>query len=841
MYLEIADWDTSSGSRSRRGFRATASLWKVASCEERHWVCCAACGHLDRRPAGVSACSKCAAESGPAVASSSVINLPLTFNVFACPGCGIPTLAGTCGSCGTYIDPAEDRLARSRSRALGALRERADLLVASFDSLPAAHIPVTAMQLMAVIVESDLFGRVQDLLHAAQLIGRLDLETPRIIGTATRHGIIEILDAVERVRDETRLAATFDPPKELAEVPWVLSRVAARGAAVVAACVRGISAESWREAQKVSEQLRNLLEEPPPELARLRDLSAQAQGLVGLDDLDVDARVSLALGIPGEYTDQFGFIDPIRIFSVAASEATRSRALALGAGRYFSHLLDTPVEELPPEAWRLALCAVPLAAPRYPYAHHHVAELVRTLLRQVARHAPNELAVALSLYDERDAGRAFAASTRARRTLRMLNVESLTAPAAMIESLVDTYKRFAEGPYRASMQLILAVRAADDGQPPATQPLLLGEIDARIDSWKSELGDSLRRTANRRLRNAAAHEDYHVDPTSLEVIIDGDRLSTNDLADALDRLTGTIAGIEAAVLCHRIDKKRGLGIQPLVADSDWPSAELAIRSIAGAYGAELSRIEHTDTEARLLITDPPPCDPGMAKTLLVGIQPLLPNAKILVAETGNHPLVAIGADAIRAWREAPSDESDLAIMELDFDSLLRSGVNSPEALADAITAEVRIILEREAALETTATQENLRLLERRLTRIARFAYRHQADTDPVLRTVVADVRTAINATQDAASDPSAAMGVTAALERLAEWADSRDPPRGRWRGIAINSQTSDYLFVGAHIIEPGTDLRGQVEQVLPDGSAVVRLQDGRLAKTAPLSPLAASR
>jgi hypothetical protein len=806
----------------------------LESIEDDQWVCCATCGHLERRPTA-SACSKCGAESGPPDPATFKFHLPLNFSVFRCSGCGAPACAGTCESCGAYIDPAEDRSASARARALGPLRARADSLVGSFAVLPDGHIPVTATQLMGVILGSQLHSRIVDLLQANRIIGRLDLANPAVIGSATRQGVIEILDAVERIRDETRRVASFKPPDELAEVPWLLSRVAAHGALLVATCVHAISAGRMSEAQKVGKILTDLMA-PPPELNRLNDLVARAPDVLGLADADLDARVSLALGIPGKYTDEFGRIDPIRIFSVAASAAAGSRALALGAGRYFSHLLETPPEELPPEAWKLALCAVPLAEPRYPYANHRVAELVRTLLRQVARRAPDELAATLLLYEERDAGRAFAASTRARRALRMLDTGMISAPVAEIESLVDIYRQFAEGPYRACMQLTLAVSSVGEGKTPPVQPLLLGEIDARLDRWNSEVGDSLRGAVNRQLRNAAAHEDYRVDSETLEVIIGQDRISKQSLAEALDRLIGTIAAIDAAVLCHRIDTKQEIGTQRWIADSDWPCAEIAIRSVAGAYGVELSRVEFTRGEARLVLTEPPPCSPGTAKSLLVGVQPLLPNAAVLAIESGST-VVAIGADAVRAWREAPADETDLAIVELDFDTSVRAGTTSSEELqlADAVTAQIRLILHREAALETPATAKNLRLVERRLSRVERFASRYGADTSAALSNVVTDLRRAMEAARDAADDPSAIADVGAALDRLGDWTHFRPPPGMRWRGIALDSATTDYTFVGAHMIEPQTERRGRVEQVLPDGSALLRLEGGQLVKGAPAS------
>jgi hypothetical protein len=56
----------------------------------------------------------------------------------------------------------------------------------------------------------------------------------------------------------------------------------------------------------------------------------------------------------------------------------------------------------------------------------------------------------------------------------------------------------------------------------------------------------------------------------------------------------------------------------------------------------------------------------------------------------------------------------------------------------------------------------------------------------------------------------------------------------RWR--ALDGQTVGSLFVGAHVIDPNTEVRGQVEQLLPDGSGLVRLEDGSLVKIKPASP-----
>jgi hypothetical protein len=53
-----------------------------------------------------------------------------------------------------------------------------------------------------------------------------------------------------------------------------------------------------------------------------------------------------------------------------------------------------------------------------------------------------------------------------------------------------------------------------------------------------------------------------------------------------------------------------------------------------------------------------------------------------------------------------------------------------------------------------------------------------------------------------------------------------------WCALWARGQPVDSLFVGAYVIDVVTQARGQVVQVLDDGSGLVRLEDGTLVKTA---------
>ena len=115
-----------------------------------------------------------------------------------------------------------------------------------------------------------------------------------------------------------------------------------------------------------------------------------------------------------------------------------------------------------------------------------------------------------------------------------------------MESALSIYKRLAEGPYREGMRLLIAARATVEGRAAPADSLLLGDIDGYVDGWHDELGESLRGAVERDLRNAVAHEDFHIDAGSFDVVMPERRVSPEALENALTRLAASLAAFEAA-------------------------------------------------------------------------------------------------------------------------------------------------------------------------------------------------------------------------------------------------------------------------------------------------------
>ena len=298
----------------------------------------------------------------------------------------------------------------------------------TFDEFPDPHIAVTEIQAVSLVTDARLFDRVRGLLRLAGHIGEYNLSDPAVIGRETRQRLEETLDEVESVRDEARLLAAFRPQGSLEQLPRAVTAFVSREARVVAATIDVISSATVDECRTASDRLHDALD-PQAEPDRIAEVLDSAVSVELADDLD--RRAAIALGMDAKYTDDLGFLDPVRIFAGPQDESERLIALARGAGHYLSHLLETPVSELSAGAGVLAVFAVQLAMLDRPFEPHRQAELGRDLLRSASRGAPDGVRDAVSLYDANQ-GRVFAAGERARGDLRELQLGRSDDPVASV-------------------------------------------------------------------------------------------------------------------------------------------------------------------------------------------------------------------------------------------------------------------------------------------------------------------------------------------------------------------------------------------------------------------------
>jgi hypothetical protein len=702
---------------------------------------CDACGYTGDWLPGQDECPQC---GEPNVADPETgFQLPLAFNVAVCETCQKPATRGQCPDCGTElegVDPSPET--RARVKALRPLLARAEGLAKSFDEFPAPHIGVTALQAVWLVKHARLPSRARDLVRLTKRIGDFNFSDQAAIGTKTRQRFAEILDEVESVRDEARLLAAFRPQGPAEELPQALSALASSGARVVAAILDVVSTGTFDECAAASARLQDALT-PGPETHRLAELLEALEGSNFEDDLD--RRASIAIGAEGKYTDELGFVVPALIFSAPGNETQRFAALAKSGGSYLSHLLDTPVEELHAGASVLALFAVQLAMLDRPFEAHRQAELARDLLRSASKVAPDQITEAICLYDAGQ-GRVFAASERARRDWRLMQLGLSDDPAGAVESLLSAYKRICEGAYREQMRLLIAIRRILTNQELPKESLDLGDIDSYLDGWAGELGSVFRKTADRELRNAIVHEEYEVDGDSLEVVVPYGRVTPDELADAFRRLAGTVYGLDAAIICHRIDGNDAWNAPDWLAGRDnSPARTMMLQMVAAGFGHELvgeARVE--DGVLTLKIDgngDETFQDIG---ALLASASKLSTGAEVIRATAQNKEVAAVSTAALQAWNSADPIEEDLAMIEVNVDAALRRGVPPAEAIADACALAIRIFykVDLEAALQDPKAHTPIDRLARRLRRCARFARQHAPDFDSSDQHVVDDLRQA---------------------------------------------------------------------------------------------------
>jgi hypothetical protein len=737
------------------------------------WSGCGECGYAGAWPGDTTRCPECGAQRGSEEAHT--LQLRLTFAVGVCETCEVAGPDGVCPSCGAVLEVPEPNAAtRARVSALRLLLARATAFVESFATFPEAHIPVTVQQTLSVVTDADLPQRVIDLIGFAHTANELELESPAVIGRETRRRLLNVLDDVERVRDEARRLAAFKPPDDIVELTGAIAQLAVCGARVVADVIEVISAETLGECQEAFRSLQGALT-GPEEAERLTQLLRDAPTVNAREDLD--ARASLAIGLEAQYSDELGLLDPVRIFAAAANEPSPMAALARGAGHYLSHLLDTPADELPEGAAVLAAYAVPLAVLDRPFGPHRQAELARGLLRQAASVSPSDVQQAISLYDEHQ-GRVFAAASRASRDLRLVLLGRVDEPVEAVESALSIYKRLAEGPYREAMRLLIAARAGIEGRAAPSESLLLGDIDGYLDGWHDDLGDALRSAVERDLRNAVAHEDFRIDAGSLEVVLPERIVSPEALEAALTRLTATIAALEAAILCQRLDARDELRAPEWLIRGDHPTATaMILQMIAGAYHVEIVDVTRDDEVVSLRLDGPSARDRQRARMLLVSAAPLMGSAGELRATADGELIAATTPQAVAAWQQADPEEQDLALIELLFDSNLRGGTPASDALADACAAAVLVISGADvpAVTQSPTAHTPINRLARRLRRLARFASAHAETLAPEERVVVVDLRAAWLAANAAVFDSDRLAEATEPLVRLLDWSTGRMP------------------------------------------------------------------
>lgn len=347
--------------------------------------------------------------------------IPITFTLqFAaapCPECGEMAVAGPCPKCGATVPPpGESRPPElARRAAFTAARARLRELVQQSEQLPVPHIRIAADQYARALNDANIAGLVVEVLAFAHRLDTLGLNDPSTIGGSARRAIIELVTMTEGVLDATIELARFRPPDEIAELRELMLRLGQRGVALAMAILEVLVAQSPQETNVATSHLNAMLSDPTAGV----DTDELFARVIELAEPNLDARVTVALGLPGHFGDQYGLPDPSRVFYAASRVGNPFEVLARGAACFFRHLLQQDPEKVPLHAAILAEPAMGLALVDRPLPAHRIAlDTIELLRRAYAMDPEGTRALIESMRAQGD--RIFAAAHRIRRDLRLL-------------------------------------------------------------------------------------------------------------------------------------------------------------------------------------------------------------------------------------------------------------------------------------------------------------------------------------------------------------------------------------------------------------------------------------
>lgn len=691
----------------------------------------------------------------------------LTFSVESCPDCELPGPAGACTRCGAEVPVGEPGDAEQRRHATFApLAERAAAIVRRLDDLPDGHVPITTRQFARVLTDADIFSIIERVIGSINEIGAKRVDDA-LAESAEAPAEFEALLADAELLGETALrVAWFAPVGPSDEVRTQLIAVAKLAAEIGRDALRILAAESWADAEVAMQSLQRGF----VSTAVFSRFSA-ALADVDLDDADdIDTRIGLVLGRPGAYTNESGAIDVGLLFGAGGGTQDGLAFLGDAAGAYFGHLLRRS-DHGSFEQLGLLLNAVTLASVERPVPAHTTAALSRELLDGgLATHDARARA-AIERYAA-DGGRVFDAAMRAQREVRLLLTAELDGPEDVVVGLVSAYRRVSEGPFRAAARLLddLHHLAVDEAKA-AKRGTTVGALARRLSDRDDELSGLVANATDHKLRNAEAHEDFRVDPETLDVVFGDRRLTIQELGDAIERLTSTTAAIEAAVMTFALDEDLASTVTAWMAGGDRPAAiRLVVAAAAGALGFQVTQVD-VGTRTRVLLDGTTPTR-EKALSIMVSVAGFVPQADVLVVEAGGR-VVTADAAPFRRWLEAPEAVKDLILLECQASEAIHAGADERDVYRRVLRLRTVLVFSDAAARlkERNTLAERRRVFERLrfVTASARAAPAEVRESESAL---IGVLRRAEAQARRSTQTSTGQHRIVSALEPIAEFIDN---------------------------------------------------------------------
>lgn len=718
--------------------------------------------------------------TGEVAASDDSFSFRLEFAAAKCPACGKAGEPGPCPHCGEEVPATEEigELAQARISALGGLLEEALGLIASFDELAPGTVPISDDQFAHAMIEGDLFERIGAAANLGRELETLDLNDKRIIGQDLRRLLDARIVATRELLDFCRDLSIFAPAGPAAELRELAIASGRYGARITEAYIRVVTSPTIKEA-RANEQALDELFGGFPYADRINELTAEAARLAAPD---VDSRVALVLGREGRYTDDFGFLDPGRVFLAFSEEEQPLAALADKARGYFGHIVGSEPREGSAADPLLLLPAVTLATLDRPLVAHQLVRGVHDLLADASTKAPDE---AQQLIERTTAQGPllFAAAARIRQGVLLLAAgeqSGLVDEGTVAKSVMDAYQEVAEAVFRTYGWLVrdLAALSAGESYQPESEPPTLGSLEQQLEASTSEIARKLAASSDSALRNAAGHAQYRWDSESEEIhdLRTGQRWALTELDRRFDAMVGAVIGADAGYACFLASGELEAPIPEWLAAGEAPDAnQLLAEAMFGAAGFKV--VEVADRGATVIIETPPEVDKPRLMTPVAGMSPIVGDVEALrVLRADGSALVDVAGEAMREALEAREDVKDLAVLGPLLSDAERAGHDPRDALMRVLAVQVaQIVLSAiEAVKAPGAGPQTAFWVAERLGYVIEFARARGSRGNRSMAKLMQRLgRTRTTAFSASRGDAGAAGQLAGQLRGLMQWAESQ--------------------------------------------------------------------
>ncbi|HEX6153437.1 MAG TPA: hypothetical protein VFZ19_07950, partial [Solirubrobacterales bacterium] len=438
---------------------------------------------------------------------------------------------------------------------------------------------------------------------------------------------------------------------------------------------------------------------------------------------DLNARVTLAFGRSGEFTDQHGGLDPSRVFAAFADEDSPYEALAHKAWRYVQPHTGLSEEGDPATSVVLIGPLVMLAASERPLRAHRTARLFFEAARTAFTVDPGAVRQIGRLAAE-EGPSIFGALKRVERAFSDLTADLSDEDA--LDRMLRAYRQLAETTFRTIGWLALSLEAigAGKGSPSDSHPPMLGELQQRLAAG-GKLARCLATGIDVNLRNAEAHVQYRWVPER-QVVRDfrtGQEWTIDNLEAALHELIASLAGADTGYGCFFVANGLTEEIPAWFRDGVAPEVPELLASITfGAKGIEVVRVK--DKGASVIIAPQAELDSTSLFPALAGLVPFADKADLFkVEDTQGALLVKVSGDAMRQSVKGPALFKDISVTTAFYDSAVRTGMDPKRAGREfpALISKSVAVIGLEKLVETELAPAAFRDLRDRLDYISKLA------------------------------------------------------------------------------------------------------------------------